>query len=292
MMNRLHWLLGALLAVCPLLVFPIDPGVARGELVIDREAVPQTLAYALRQDNAEGLMDDPELRILLSDRELSTDLLAGPVLGELDQLARQGGVKGVLLRVAADGPPDSVSGTILRAPTDPQQSLPFFSRSGKGAGFGRFELGEKRVVGQVDEKPDEESAFPGVPVFGYHASFNAPIFEDRKVTATLAGKEARASAPAKAFLAFEKLLREGDLQKAEAAVLPSRWRETEQFIAQVGEAEFKAQVREMVPPTATREQQIERVVVRENRATIIYKEAGARGFTVLVNEGGTWKISG
>jgi hypothetical protein len=48
----------------------------------------------------------------------------------------------------------------------------------------------------------------------------------------------------------------------------------------------------MVPPTATREKQIERVVVRDNRATVIYKEGGARGFTMLMNEGGVWKISG
>jgi hypothetical protein len=291
-MNGFHAVLAAILATVPAVAFALDPGVARGELVLDGEKIPLTHAYALRQDDTEGLMDGPELRILLADRELSTDLLAGPVLGDLDQRARQGGVKGVLLRVAADRRPESVNGTILHAPPDPQQSLPFFTRSGQGGGFTRFELGDKRVVGEVEEKPDAEAGFPGVPVYGYRASFSAPIFEDRKVTANLQGKEARQSAPAKAFLAFEKVLREGDLQKIRAAVSPSRWRETEQFIAMVGEAQFKAQVREMVPPTATREKQIERVVVRENRATVIYKEAGARGFTVLVKDGGTWKISG
>jgi hypothetical protein len=291
-MNRFRAVLASILAVVPAVAFAIDPGTARGELVLDGDKTALTHAYALRQDNAEGLMDGRELRILLSDRELSTDLLAGPVLGELDQLARQGGVKGVLLRVDADRRPDSVNGTILHAPADPQQSLPFFTKSGQGAGFTRFELGDNRVVGEVEEQPDAQAGFPGVPSYGYRASFSAPIFEDRKVTANLQGKEARQSAPAKAFLAFERVLREGDLPKIRAAVSPSRWRETEQFIALVGEADFKAQVREMVPPTATREKQIERVVVRENRATVIYKEGGARGFTVLVNDGGVWKISG
>lgn len=291
-MNRLHALLAAIVAALPAVAFALDPGTARGELVVDGDKVALTHSYALRQDNAEGLMDGPELRILLSDRELSTDLLAGPVLGELDELARQGGVKGVLLRVDAVRRPDSVRGTILHVPRDPRMSLPFFTRSGQGAGFTRFELGDNRVVGEVEEAPDDRPAFADAPVYGYKASFSAPIFEDRKVTATLKGKEARESAPAKAFLAFEKLLREGDLQKIRAVVSPQRWRETEQFIAQVGEAQFKAQLREMVPPTATREKQIERVVVRGDRATVIYRESGARGFGFLVKDGAGWKVSG
>jgi hypothetical protein len=291
-MNRLQCLLAVIVAAFPAVASALDPGTARGDLMVDGDEVALTHSYALRQDNAEGLMDGPELRILLSDRELSTDLLAGPVLGELDQLARQGGVKGVLLRVETVRRPESVHGTILHVPRDPRMSLPFFTKSGNGAGFKRFELGDNRVVGEVEEAPDNQPAFADAPAYGYRASFSAPIFEDRKVTAVLKGKEARQSAPAKAFLAFEKVLREGDLAKIQAAVAPGRWKETEQYVAQVGEAQFKAEVREMVPPTATREKQIERVVVREDRATVIYKEAGAKGFALLVKDGGVWKIAG
>lgn len=291
-MNRLHCLLAAIVAAFPAVAFALDPGTAHGELIVDGDTVALTHSYALRQDDAEGLMDGPELRILLSDRELSTDLLAGPVLGELDQLARQGGVKGVLLRVDADRRPESVHGTILHAPTDQRASLPFFTRSGGGAGFRRFELGDKRVVGEVEEQPNALPSFGDTPGFGYRASFSAPIFEDRKVTAMLKGRAARDSAPAKAFLAFEKRLREGDLVKIRAVVPPARWRETEQHVAQVGEAQFKAQVRERVPPTTTRERQIERVVVRGDRATVIYEEAGAKRFEFLVKDGAAWKIAG
>ena len=291
-MNRLCCLLATMVAVFPAVAFALDPGTARGELIVDGDEITLTHSYALRQDNAEGLMDGPELRLLLSDRELSTDLLAGPVLAELDQLARQGGVKGVLLRVDTVRRPESVRGTILHAPRDPRMSLPFFTRSGQGAGFKRFELGDNRVVGEVEEAPDTRPAFADTPVYGYKASFSAPIFEDRKVTAVLKGREARQSAPAKAFLAFEKLLREGDLQKLQAAVTPARWRETEQYVAQVGEAQFRAQVRDTVPLTATRERQIERVVVRGDRATVIYRGAGAKGCAFLVKDGAVWKIAG
>jgi hypothetical protein len=48
----------------------------------------------------------------------------------------------------------------------------------------------------------------------------------------------------------------------------------------------------MVPPTATRAKQIDQVVVRGDRATVIYKEAGARGFSFLVKDGADWKIAG
>jgi hypothetical protein len=291
-MTGLFRLLTAILAVTPAAVFALDPGTASGELDVGGRTVTLTHAYALRQDNAEGLMEGPELRLLLSDRELAPELLAGAVLGALDQLARQGGVKGVLMRVAADRPPDEVHGTILYPPPDPRMSLPFFTQSGKGAGFKRFQVGDRRVVGETESAPDAPSQVTDVPVYAYRASFSAPIFEDRPVTADLKGKAARASAPARVFLAFEKALRDGDLEKIWASITPARRQETELYLAQVGEAQFNAQIRETVPPTATRERQIERVIVRGDRATVVYREAGAKGFTSLVKEGDHWKVGG
>ncbi len=288
-MNRLFLLL---VALCPAAVLALDPGTASGELTVNGQRVALTHAYALRQDNAEGLMEGPELRLLFTDREVSPEVLAGPVLGEVDRLAREGAARGVLLRVAADRRPESVNGTVLFPPDDPQASLPFFSKSGAGAGFSRFQLGDNRVVGEAEMQSDRDPFFKDMAVYEYRVSFSAPIFQDRKVTATLKGKEARESAPARAFLAFEKALREGDLAKARAAVTPARWKELEVYLAQVGEAQFKAQAREMAPPTATRQKQIDRVVVREDRATVIYKEPGATGFQSLVREGEVWKVGG
>jgi hypothetical protein len=197
-----------------------------------------------------------------------------------------------VLRVAADRPPESVHGTVLFPPADPRSSLPFFTKSGSGAGFSRFQLGDNRVVGEAEMQADRDPFFKDTAVYAYRVSFSAPVFHDRKVTATLKGKAARESAPARAFLAFEQALREGDLAKARAAVTAARWQELEVYLAQVGEAQFKAQAREMAPPTATRQKQIERVVVREDRATVIYKEPGSTGFQSLVREGEVWKVGG
>lgn len=291
-MRRLYALLTGLAVLTPLPALALDPGTARGELAVNGQKVTLTHSYALRQDNAEGLMDGPELRLLFADREVSPEVLAGPVLSDVDRLAREGAVRGLVLRVAADRTPESVNGTVLFPPADPQASLPFFTKSGAGAGFTRFQLGDNRVVGEAEMQSDRDPSFKGMAVYEYRVSFSAPIFQDRKVTASLKGKEARESAPARAFLAFEKALREGDLAKVRAAVIPARWKELETYLAQVGEAQFKAQAREMSPPTATRQKQIERVVVREDRATVIYKEPGATGFQSLVREGEVWKVGG
>lgn len=285
-------LLAAIVAAIPAAALALDPGTASGDLTVDGQKVPLTHAYALRQDNAEGLMDGAELRLLLADREVAPDLLAGAMLGGLDQLARQDGIRGVLLRMTADRRPETVHGTILYPPRDPQMSLPFFTQTGKGGTFKRFELGDKRVVGEVEGALDTQGAFGGAAAYGYRASFSAPIFEDLPVTADLKGKSARESAPARAFLDFEKILRAGDLEKLRAALTPARWRETQAHLAQIGEAQFKAMTREMVPPTATRERQIERVIVRGDRATVIYRESGAKGFSSLVKDGGGWKVGG
>ncbi len=291
-MNKRLFLLAVLAALCPVAVLALDPGTASGDLTVNGQRVALTHAYALRQDNAEGLMEGPELRLLLADREVDSGLLAGPVLGEIDRLAREGSLRGLVLRVAADRRPESAHGTVLFPPADPQASLPFFTKSGDGAGFTRFQLGDNRVVGEAEMHSNRDPFFREMAVYEYRVSFSAPVFHDRKVTATLKGKAARESAPARAFLAFEKALREGDLEKVRAAVMPARWKELEVYLAQVGEAQFKAQAREMAPLTATRQKQIDRVVVREDRATVIYKEPGATGFQSLVREGEVWKVGG
>jgi hypothetical protein len=284
-------LLAALAAATPALTLALDPGTARGTLTVNGEKIALTHSIALRQDNAEGLLDGPELRLLLTDREVPPDALAGAVSWEVDRLGRDGDAKGVLLKFKADGPPRSVSGTVLYPPANPQASLPFFTLAGDGAGFKRFEKGDKRVVGEVEYRSNPEPFFKDMAVFDYAVWFSAPVFEDLPVTATLKGKEARASAPAQAFLTYEKALRAGDLARARPLLTPKKSRELESFIAQVGEAELKAQAGKMIPPTASRVRQIQRVVVRGARATVIYKEPGTTGIQSMVQEGGVWKIN-
>lgn len=290
-MKVLRPLLATLLAVLPAVASALDPGTASGTLIVDGEIISLTHAYAHRQDNAERLMEGPELRVLLADRELPPELLAGPLLSDLERLSRAGGVRGLLMRLGADRTPTSVRETVLHAPRDPQTPLPSLTTSGASAGFKRFVMGDRRVVGEVADEAGNRSGLSGVPRYGYQASFSAPLFEDRRVTAVLEGRDARRSPPARAVLAFEQALREGDLGKARALATSRRWQETERHAASVGETQSRTEIREAVPPTVTRERQIARVVIRDDRARVIYQAPGAKAFVSLAKVDGGWKIA-
>ena len=154
----------------------IDEGVAKGSLVVDGRTIALTHAYTHRHDNEEGLLDGPELRILLADRELPHTLLAGVYTARLDELARKGGVQGVLLRVDPRKLTGGVRGVLLMAEKNPGKSLTSFSFSG-GGGFRKLTVGNNRVLGEAHHQ-----SLRGGPAFEYSATFSAPLFrEERRV---------------------------------------------------------------------------------------------------------------
>lgn len=280
-------LLAALILPAVLLPGPsaaIDPGTAKGTLTTARGAVPLTHAYAVEHKNEEGMGDGPELRVLLADREVPQSLLSGPVLGALDSRVREGGLRGVLLRLdpkrLAAGP---VRGTLLEAPADPQQSLLFFTLSGDG-GLEGLKVDATRVTGRarhaVTDGPTGD--------FGYDVAFSAPRFTDA-VTTRLTGAKAVASEPAKAMLAWERAVRAGDLAAARAYASPAKMAQLEAFVAAVGVAEFRKQVAAGIPDQKTREREIREVILRGDRASVVFQEKGGRGVAVLVREDGAWK---
>jgi hypothetical protein len=111
----------------------------------------------------------PELRILLADREVPQDSLAGedplPVL----ELARAGLVRGLLLRLDPDDP-DTVTITLLmhRAGDGAPAAL---GNTAAEAGLLRdLRLGPQRVSGSVECPPARE--------LQCSARFSAPVFND------------------------------------------------------------------------------------------------------------------
>ena len=87
----------------------IDPGRVQGTLQVNGQAITLTQAYAHLHDNAERLLDRPrELRLLLTDREVPQEALAGLApLTALEPLARAGRLQGLLLRLDPKDPPAS-----------------------------------------------------------------------------------------------------------------------------------------------------------------------------------------
>src|SRR5262245_28668801 len=101
----------------------IDPGTVRGTLQVGAAAIPLKFAAAHLHDNAEKLLDRPrEMRVVLADREVPQEALAGVAFPPVMQLAREGKVKGVLLRFDP-GNRKHLLVTVLAAPANPQESL-------------------------------------------------------------------------------------------------------------------------------------------------------------------------
>jgi hypothetical protein len=264
--------------------FAIDPGFAKGYLKIDGETITLTHAYAMQNENEEGVLEQAELRILLTDREVSQTLLSGPFLESLQSLARKGGVRGVLLKLDArkllKAP---VYGTLLVAPKNPQESFLFFTISSEDGSFEKLEQANNRVVGKTHYQFKMENSFE------YDVSLSAPLFRD-EVTARLTGAQALNSPHIQALLAYEGALRNGDLETVRGLSTPERYEQVKAYRAHIGEKDFPKQVKSEIPGPEKRKKQIREVIVRGSRAFVVLQEADGKTVQILIQVDGTWKI--
>lgn len=262
-------------------------GKADGSLSAGPASVELRTAYATQYFNEEGLADGPELRILLADRKVDLDLLAGPTADAIERIARKGELQGILLRLdptqLAKAP---VRGTLLMQPPSPSDSLMHFTITGDSGGFDALQVSKDRVQGKVQF----QSAAGTSPAFGYRSAFSARLVQDRP-TARLIGARAQESPPAKTVLAFERALLDGDLATVSAHTTPARFAGLDADFVRVGAAVFLEQVRAQLPDPAMRPRQIREVVIHGSRAWVVMiKEDGSRTIAALVHTDGVWKV--
>lgn len=265
----------------------LAPGKAEGTLSVGQASVELKAAYATQYLNEEGLADGPELRILLTDRKVDADLLTGPEAGSVERAARKGEVRGILLRLdparLAAAP---VRGTLLMQPARAADSLMHFTVTGESGGFDALQVGKDRVQGTASFR----SSGGDGPAFGYRVAFSAPLRQDRP-DARLIGQRAQDSPQAKAVLAFERALLDGDMATVSAHTTPERFRGLDGDFARVGPVAFLEQVRLQLPETAVRQRQIREVVIHGRRAWVVMvKEDGTRTIADLVHVDGVWKV--
>lgn len=161
----------------------IDPGTAQGSLQVDGVTIPLRHAFAHLHDNAEKLLHRPqELRILLADRDVPQEALAGIAFLPLLRMAREGRVRGLLLQLDADQPRRGVL-TVLNPPLNPGQ--PFVVQ--------KIVVAHNRVIGEIQ--------------YGERFQFSAPLFSERRITADLRGKAALESPQARVLRSTERLER-------------------------------------------------------------------------------------
>ncbi len=161
----------------------IDPGTAQGSLQVDGVTIPLRHAFAHLHDNAEKLLHRPrELRILLADRDVPQEALAGIAFLPLARLAREGRVRGLLLQLDADQPERGVL-TVLQPAVSPTR--PFVLQ--------KIALAHNRVIGEMQ--------------YGERLRFSAPLFSERPITADLRGKTALDSPQARVLRSTDGLER-------------------------------------------------------------------------------------
>ena len=85
-------------------------------------------------------------------------------------------------------------------------------------------------------------------------------------------------------------MREGDLSAARKFATPTRMALMEEMKEHFGEEAFLQQVKEFIPETKVREKQIDRLVVREDRAILSAREEGGVMSIPLKKIDGQWLV--
>ena len=194
-MRLSRWPLLLLLISLPQGVLAIDPGRVQGSLQVGDKVIALTQAYALLHDNAEGVLAFPkELRLLLVDREVPQEVVAGIGFLPLEHMARAGKVQGLLLRLDPNDHKHLLV-TLLLPPTDPGQSLVTWKVGSTGGQIPiELKIGNfNRVAGSIAYRTEPQLNNGGVPKLEFSLRFSAPLFHERAVTAILKGKAARNS---------------------------------------------------------------------------------------------------
>lgn len=268
----------------------IDYGTASGSLTVGADPVKLIYSYAHLHDNAEKVLDTPkEMRILLADREVPQDCIAGlNVFMTVSKMVRQGKIRGVLLRFDPVKP-NSIIATVLYPPKNPQESLTneTLSTSNKSP-FDKLQISDQRVIGAIAHHTDGNKNFDW-PAVDYKADFSAPLFNELAVTASLTDKRALDSMQVKAVLAKAKALANGDVKAAEQYSTRRSNLETEAFIARGGDEARKTVQQMGVEMEKELKKGKVRLIVRSSTATLIVGDKGA-GILSLVLEGDAWKV--
>ncbi len=283
---KLLWPLILLFVSFPQYVFAIDPGTIQGSFQVNEKAIVLIQAYAHLHDNAEGLLDRPkELRILLVDREVPQEALAGISFLAVEQMAKDGGMQGLLLKLDPNDQKRLVV-ALLYSLGEPGQTLmtQTISTIGQKPPI-KLKISHQRVSGAVEHYDERQSETGGMPKLAYSLRFSAPLFHEMPVTAMLVGRAAQNSPQMRVVLEKVRALEKGDFKSIQRLSTERANRRSRAFLAQAGpEAESLAKQAAAEMKESTK--RLQRVVVRGDRAVAIFAGKQWHNF---VREGGEWK---
>jgi hypothetical protein len=159
-----------LLAVIPTAA-AIDPGRANGYLQVNgtRIEIHESFAHLHRNEESRRPFT-PELRILVADREVPQDSIAGPEPLPVLEIARAGKVRGLLIRLDPGNP-----GSLLITPLLPPQAV------GDGLGSFRHVSDGDRVIRSLQvsaQRVGGDIVCPAADGIRCSVHFSAPLFSD------------------------------------------------------------------------------------------------------------------
>jgi len=264
----------------------IDPGKAEGTLQVNEKNITLRHAYAHLHDNAEGLLEETEkLRVLVTDREVSPNELAGIAFLPVMELAKQGRVQGLLFEMAPDDP-NNVVMTLLTPPSKPGQFLIRETINVTDQDlFKDWSLTSQRVVGAIERRGAREPNLSDFPEVSYSIRFSAPVFNEPPVTADLKGKAAHDSPQARVLSAKVDALTKGDFA-AVRSLSTERANRQNQAVFALGGEKAALMARQAGAEMKKNVSKIQRVVERGDRAVVIFS---SKQWATFVREGGIWK---
>jgi hypothetical protein len=150
----------------------------------------------------------------------------------------------------------------------------------------QLQITDQRVVGEIEDREQRESLFSDMSVLTYAASFSAPVFHEPKVTEDLKGQAAKNSPQVKVLRAAAEALKKADFEALRKISTERANRQTDAMLVQGG-AQVANFARQAGKGMAQSIEKVQRIVVRGNRAVVIFP---AKAWRNLERVGGEWKI--
>jgi len=272
--------------IAPFGAFALDPGSAKGSLTVNGKAIQINNSYALLHDNAEKVLDNPkELRILLIDRDVNESTLQGLVFLEVEQMAREGKVQGILLRLNPANPNKFII-TYLYPPSRPGAFLitKTISTTGTDA-FKKFKIANGRIIGELEDHDTKLGDDPDSLKFDISVKFDVPMFNEPAITADIKGKEAQNSPQAILLRKKADAMTKGDMKALQKLSSAKANKTAETFLSQAG-PEAVAYMKEGGAEMKQLVKKISRLVVRGDRAVMLFD---GKQWANFVKEDGEWK---
>lgn len=253
-----------------------------GTVTLNGQQIRISHIAAQMHDNAEGVVEMP-LRIVFSDRPVPPGALDGGMALGVQQLARAGLLRGLMLRIDP-AKPNQASLTLLDKPADARTSLAFASVSSSDQpAIAGLKMSAKAVSGSL-----VRAEFGEPPAaLSYSLKFDTPLLPEPAVTADLQAPALKSSVEFKLAAAYADAMARGDLQAVRGAASKALRAEIDAMVGAAGEGVAVERMKRGGAAAKAQLAKFKRMVERGSRAMLV---VGNDEYLTLSKEDGEWKM--